>query len=106
MHGYDATSGSLVDLTANFLALGNGGSGGVISTAGELLTIMQAIVSGRLLPAALVDQMKDATTQSSISYGLGLATYYLSCGTFYGHAGSVSGTESIAIVSPDGTQAR
>jgi D-alanyl-D-alanine carboxypeptidase len=103
MHGYDATSGSLVDMTAIFLALGNGGSGGVISTAGELLTIMQAIVSGRLLPSALVDQMKDATTQSSISYGLGLATYYLSCGTFYGHAGAVSGTESIAIVSPDGT---
>ncbi len=103
MHGYDATSGSLVDLTGNFLALGNGGSGGVISTAGELLTIMQAIVSGRLLPASLVDDMKHATAQSNKSYGLGLATYYLSCGTFYGHAGAVGGTESIAIVSPDGT---
>ncbi len=64
---------------------------------------MQAIVSGRLLPSALVDQMKDATTQSSISYGLGLATYYLSCGTFYGHGGAVDGTESIAIVSRDRT---
>jgi D-alanyl-D-alanine carboxypeptidase len=105
MHGYDvdATSGSLTDMTGNVLALGNGGSGGVISTAAELLTIMQAIVSGRLLPTALVDDMKKATTQSNASYGLGLGTYALSCGTFYGHAGSVSGTQSIAIVSPDGT---
>ncbi len=103
MHGYDANSGSPVDMTADFLALGNGGSGGVISTADELLTIMQAITSGRLLPSPLVDDMKRATTQSNESYGLGLATYYLSCGTFYGHGGSVNGTESIALVSSDGT---
>ena len=37
------------------------------------------------------------------SYGLGLATYYLSCGTFYGHGGAINGTHSIAIVTDDGT---
>lgn len=37
------------------------------------------------------------------SYGLGLATYNLSCGTFHGHEGGVNGTASIAMVSPDAT---
>ena len=104
MHGYELNGdGSLLDVTDDFLALGNGGSGGVISTADELLTIMQAIVSGELLPEPLVADMKAATIQSNQSYGLGLATYYLSCGTFYGHGGAASGTHSIAFVTDDGT---
>ena len=104
MHGYELNAdGSLLDVTDDFLALGNGGSGGVISTADELLTIMQAIVSGELLPEPLVADMKAATIQSNQSYGLGLATYYLSCGTFYGHGGAASGTHSIAIVNDNGT---
>ncbi len=94
---------SLVDATDDFLAIGNGGSGGIISTASELLTIMQSIVTGRLLSPSLVEQMKEPTTASSLSYGLGLATYYLSCGTFYGHGGSIDGANSIALVSPDGS---
>lgn len=102
-YSLDATDGSLHDLTDDMLSVGNGGSGGIVSTAGELLTIMQAIVSGRLLPTTLVAEMKDPTTQSGHSYGLGLATYHLSCGTFLGHGGAIDGTESIAIVSPDGT---
>ena len=104
MHGYELNAdGSLLDVTDDFLALGNGGSGGVISTADELLTIMQAIVSGELLPEPLVADMKAATIQSNQSYGLGLVTYHLSCGTFYGHGGAASGTHSIAIVNDDGT---
>ncbi|MDO8361295.1 MAG: serine hydrolase domain-containing protein [Actinomycetota bacterium] len=103
MHGYglDAADGSLVDLTADFLALGNGGGGGVISTPEELLMIMQAIVGGQLLPQSLTDEMQHATSQSYGSYGLGLGRYELSCGTFYGHGGSVSGTQSIALADDD-----
>jgi D-alanyl-D-alanine carboxypeptidase len=104
MHGYELDAGgTLLDITDDFLALGNGGSGGVISTADELLTIMQAIVSGTLLPAPLVADMKSATVQSNQSYGLGLVTYYLSCGTFYGHGGATSGTHAIAVVNDDGS---
>ena len=103
LRGYDTNpaDGSLVDVTDDLLAFGNGGNGGVISTADELLTAMQAIVSGRLLPAPLVADMKRPHLGS---YGLGLATYDLSCGTFYGHGGSVNGTQSIALVSDDGTE--
>jgi D-alanyl-D-alanine carboxypeptidase len=63
---------------------------------------MQAIVGERLLPAELVAQMRAQTSTSLGTYGLGLASYALSCGTFYGHEGGVNGTASIAVVAPDG----
>ena len=71
-----------------------------MSTADELLTIVEAITSVRLLPAPLVADMK---TPARNSYGLGLATYTLPCGTFYGHEGSVLGTRSIALANDNGT---
>ena len=98
-YGTSTTDGSLVDITDDLIAFGNGGNGGILSTADDLLTTMQAIVSGRLLPAQLVAEMKKPVLQS---YGLGLATYLLSCGTFFGHEGGVNGTASIALVSPTG----
>ena len=52
MHGYtrDAATDEVVDATTDLLAVGNGGSGGVVSTAGELLDLMQAIVFGDRCP--------------------------------------------------------
>ena len=41
-------------MTDDLLALGNGGNGGVISNADELLTILQAILAGRFLSTAIV----------------------------------------------------
>jgi hypothetical protein len=41
-------------------------------------------------------------TPSFGTYGLGLATYRFTCGTFYGHEGSVSGTRSVAVSRDDG----
>jgi hypothetical protein len=35
-------------------------------------------------------------------YGLRIATYELSCGTFYGHGGSVNGTQSQALADRTG----
>ena len=104
LRGYamDAT-GSKVDLTDELVGFGDGGSGGIITTADELLQIFHAVVSGRLLPPDLVRQMEEPTEQSYLDYGLGLATYYLSCGKFYGHQGGVNGTASIAVFSSDGT---
>jgi D-alanyl-D-alanine carboxypeptidase len=101
-YGTSETDSSLVDVTDDLTWFGNGGNGGIISTADELLTVLQAIVGGRLLPADLVAEMRAPTSLSLGSYGLGLVTYNLSCGTFYGHEGGVNGTASIAMVSPDG----
>jgi D-alanyl-D-alanine carboxypeptidase len=101
LHGYGVsrTDGMLVDVTDDLTFFGNGGSGGIISTADELLSILLAIPSDRLLPAELSTEM---TTPNRESYGLGVATYQLSCGTYLGHEGGVNGTASIGIVSPSG----
>ncbi len=101
-YGPNRTPGELVDLTDDLTLFGNGGSGGVMATADDILIILRAIVSGRLLPAVQVDDMKTATVQSKNLYGLGLITYHLTCGVFYGHEGGVAGTASIAIVSNRG----
>jgi D-alanyl-D-alanine carboxypeptidase len=99
-YGTSTEDGSLVDVTEDLLAFGNGANGGIISTAGELLATIRAIVGGQLLPEDLTAQMKEPNRES---YGLGLVTYTLSCGTFHGHEGGVNGTASIAMVSPDAT---
>jgi D-alanyl-D-alanine carboxypeptidase len=101
MRGYEQNADrTLRDMTDDLVAFGNGGNGGIISTADELLTVMQAILSGRLLPKDLVTAMKTPTLGT---YGLGLGTYRFTCGTFYGHEGLVNGTRSAAVVSDDGT---
>ena len=45
-----STDGSVIDVTDDLLIFGNGGPGGIITTPEELLTVLQAIVSGQLLP--------------------------------------------------------
>jgi hypothetical protein len=46
--------------------------------------------------------MRRPTARSNLTYGRGLATYHLTCGTLYGHESGMNGTASIALVSPDG----
>ncbi len=88
-------------MSDDLLAFGNGASGGIISTADDLLTIMTELVHGSLLPGDLQIRMQTPTRQSGGTYGLGLAVYELSCGRFYGHEGRVNGTASIALVAAD-----
>ncbi len=101
-YGIDRDDGSMVDITDDLSLFGNGGSGGVISTADELLVMMQAIVGGELFGDQLLAEMRTPSELSDGTYGLGLAPYHLTCGTFYGHEGGVNGTASIALVSEDG----
>jgi D-alanyl-D-alanine carboxypeptidase len=98
----DPATGALVDTTTDLLALGNGGSGGIISNAGDLLDLLEAIVSGDVLPARLREEMTTPTAQSNGTYGLGVATFVLKCGDYLGHGGAIAGTHALALVSPDG----
>jgi D-alanyl-D-alanine carboxypeptidase len=91
--------GSLVDLTDDLATFGNGGNGGIISTADELLTIIRAIAAGHIVAPPLLAEL---TTPNLSNYGLGIVSYSMPCGTFLGHGGSVNGTISIAIASADG----
>jgi D-alanyl-D-alanine carboxypeptidase len=86
---------------AHLLLRGNGASGSATSTTSELLTALRAIVAGDLLPAELTTAMRTPTLASHGAYGLGLATYHLRCGTFYGHAGGIAGVDVSGLVSPD-----
>lgn len=103
MHSFtvDAASGEVIDTTTDLLAVGNGGSGGVVSTAGDLLDLLQAIVAGDLLSAPLVAEMTRPTEQSNGTYGLGVVTFALTCGDYLGHAGAIAGMHTLAVVSPD-----
>lgn len=88
-----------VDLTDDLSWFGNGGNGGIISTPDELLTMLRAIVTGQLFPDSLVAEMVKPDRES---YGLGIGISEFDCGTFYGHNGLVNGTQSTAVISPDG----
>jgi D-alanyl-D-alanine carboxypeptidase len=99
MHGYQpGMNNELVDTSDELSWFGNGANGGVISTPEELFTIMDAMVSGRLLGAELTAEMQEVHLAE---YGLGIGRYSLTCGIFYGHEGNVSGTRSIAVVSAE-----
>lgn len=101
LRGYDeASDGTIVDATDDLVAFGNGGNGGVVTTADELLVILRAIVRGELFDPTLVEVMETPVFEG---YGLGLATTVTRCGTFFGHSGSVNGTRSTALVGADGT---
>jgi D-alanyl-D-alanine carboxypeptidase len=102
-YGTSVDDGSLVDVTDDLSLMGNGGAGGIITTADELLTMLQAINRGELFDTQLLTEMRTPTDQSGGTYGLGLARYQLTCGTFWGHEGGVNGTASIAMVAEDGS---
>ena len=85
-------------------------AGGMVSTPGELNTFFQAVLDGRLLTQASIDEMKNGAVDASSHlgpgavYGLGLIGTPLSCGgTAWGHHGGIAGYETHDGVGPDGT---
>ena len=94
-YGTNATDGSFVDVTDDLSWFGNGGNGGIIATADDLLTVMRAVVGGHL-PARRAD-FGDADPATGAHTDWGSAATSLSCGIFFGHQGAVNGTSSIAI---------
>ncbi len=101
LRGYGKASADpeLVDLTDDLIFAGNGGDGGIVANADDLLVTMRAILSGELLPAPLLTEMM---TPSNLGYGLGLMAVQTPCGIYFGHAGISYGTTSHALVSPNG----
>jgi len=80
-------------------------AGGMVSTPGELNTFFQAVLDGRLLTQASIDEMKNGAVDVSSHlgpgavYGLGLIGTPLSCGgTAWGHHGGIAGYETHTAV--------
>ncbi|RJQ79203.1 class A beta-lactamase-related serine hydrolase [Pseudonocardiaceae bacterium YIM PH 21723] len=104
-HGYfgyrDGEQLKIVDVTRLNPSWG-GSAGEIISTTKDLDRFYDALLGGKLLPAA---QLKAMMTGRHIEgfgdYGLGLYSIPTSCGDFWGHSGGIHGYSSFAFVKAD-----
>ncbi|MFF0575481.1 serine hydrolase domain-containing protein [Streptosporangium saharense] len=84
-----------VDVSGNDPGWG-GAAGAMVSNAQDWARFSTALMSGRLLPAAQLAQMRatvpvDARQPDGPGYGLGIQTAATPCGTFWGHDGGIPG---------------
>ena len=104
--GYHLSAeGKLEDITEMDPAWG-WAAGAMVSTPSELNTFFQAVLDGRLLTQASIQEMKKGVDIGSGGrvYGLGLIGTPLSCGgTAWGHGGDIAGYHTRGGVGPDGT---
>jgi D-alanyl-D-alanine carboxypeptidase len=85
------------------------GVGEIVSTAGDLNTFLSALLGGRFLQPRQQEEMftmtpvPDGKWLDGHSYGLGISSVTLPCGTtVYGHGGMITGTWSYMYGSRDG----
>ncbi|WP_436533984.1 serine hydrolase domain-containing protein [Actinoplanes sp. HUAS TT8] len=71
-------------------------AGAIVSTPRDWERFLGALLSGRLLPAAQLAEMRSTVEDPAGSgrYGLGLMEYTNSCGTVWGHTGGIPGYAS------------
>lgn len=82
-------------------------SGAGESTTGDLNKLTRALVTGKLVDRALVEEMIVPVSADGVEYGLGVYRLADPCepgGYLYGHDGATFGTLSMALTSLDGTR--
>ncbi|GAA3446103.1 serine hydrolase domain-containing protein [Planomonospora venezuelensis] len=85
-------------------------AGGLISTTGDVNRFLRALAGGRLLPPALLEQMRATVpatafeaTWPGVRYGLGIMSRPLSCGgVYWNHGGDDLGYRTRVGVTADG----
>ena len=105
----ETAGGPWTDVTEMDPSMG-GAAGQLVSTPRDLLRFFQALVGGQLLAPAQLREMQTTVPATDIAvrptpeqYGLGLATFTLSCGgTAWTHGGDLPGTHSREAVTADG----
>lgn len=102
-------SGTLRDVTTLDPSWG-WAAGQMIGTPEDLNTFFRALIGGRLLPAAQLEQMRMTVPTEDFlpgaRYGLGLMSIPLSCGGLaWGHGGDIPGYETRGGVTEDGRAA-
>lgn len=96
-----------VDVTKHF---DGDAAGGLISTTGDVNRFLRALAGGRLLPPALLKQMRATVpatafeaTWPGVRYGLGVMSRPLSCGgVYWSHGGDDLGYRTRTGVTADG----
>jgi len=75
-----------------------------VSTAADIARFYTALLSGKLLPAAQLQEMMTTTpTGQGDDYGLGIQAEPFPCGTAWGHQGSFHGYFSSPFTTTDGS---
>ncbi|WP_341865344.1 serine hydrolase domain-containing protein [Kitasatospora cheerisanensis] len=82
-------------------------AGAMVSTNTDLTRFFEALLGGRLLPAAQLAQMRTTVAADALGtgvrYGLGLMSRPLSCGgVAWGHGGAIPGYETFGGATEDG----
>ncbi|WP_224059026.1 serine hydrolase domain-containing protein [Streptomyces kanamyceticus] len=83
------------------------GSGSIISTTHDLNRFYAALLGGRLLDPARLDEMTTTMTapELGVAYGLGIAEIELPCGgSYFGHVGELLGYRMWSGVTRDGSR--
>ena len=108
-HGYMVVGKRLTDVTGLSPSL-SPASGGIVSTADDLLDFYRGLLSGRLLPADLLKEMKTTITEGTHvdipgqRYGLGLELFPTYCGNALGHNGIIAGYMTFAYSNGEGSR--
>ena len=85
-------------------------SGGIVSTADDLLDFYRGLLSGRLLPRDLLKEMKTTITEGTHvdipgqRYGLGIELFPTHCGNALGHNGIIAGYMTFAYSNGEGSR--
>lgn len=87
----------------------SGAAGALVSTTRDWSRFYTALMSGKLLPAAQLAQLRatvprDPQQPDGPGYGLGIQTGTSPCGTFWGHEGGIPGYLTISITDRTGTR--
>src|SRR5215471_295585 len=81
-----------------------GAAGGIVSTAADIARFYTALLTGKLLPAAQLQQMMTTThTGQGDNYGLGIQAELTPCGTAWGHQGDFPGYFNNPFTTTDGS---
>ncbi len=106
LRGYVTSSGTVYDTTAQNPTRWYG-AGQLVSTPADVNTFTSALLSGRVLPATQLAELKNnrVAIDSTRDYGLGLVRDKASCGpTTWEHTGRTPGFESTSVHSDDGAR--
>jgi D-alanyl-D-alanine carboxypeptidase len=102
VHGYvQLVPGSLIDITQALDPSWAWAAGAIVSNARDVTTFYRALLTGRLLPAMQLNEMKIPSPVAG-TYGLGISSEFLACGRAFGHDGDFFGWRNEAIATANG----
>jgi D-alanyl-D-alanine carboxypeptidase len=104
-HGYELVDGRRTDVT-DFNASAAGMSGALVSTNEDTSAFITALLDGRVVPPAQLEEMMQTVPMPDgdglLDYGLGLMKVSLPCGvTAWGHGGDIDGYHSFMAKTAD-----